>query len=183
MKKLIAITALLFMVPMLASAQGELHPYRGQGYLFVGEGTHQMGLTAGFGGEGYFYKGLGAGAELEATGMGGTTNVNSSLIGVGSADLSYHFFPKKNHLYPSPFVAGGYSILFGHDNWIQPPLVTARHYASGFNVGVGLDYFATRHLGMRFDVRYYGHGGILWASFPNLAQFSFTVFRIAFTFR
>ena len=183
MKGIITIIALLLMGPAWLPAQEADQQPHGQGYLFVGEGTHQMGLTAGFGGEGYFYKGLGAGAELEATGMGGTTNVNSSLIGVGSADLSYHFFPKKNHLYPSPFVAGGYSILFGHDNWIQPPLVTARHYASGFNVGVGLDYFATKHVGMRFDVRYYGHGGILWASFPNLAQLSFTVFRIAFTFR
>lgn len=183
MKQVIAIIALLLMGPAWLSAQETDHQPHGQGYLFVGEGTHQMGLTAGFGGEGYFYKGLGAGGELEATGMGGTIHNNSDLIGVGSADLSYHFFPKKIHLYPSPFVAGGYSILFGHDGWIQPPPAPTRHYTSGFNVGVGLDYFATKHVGMRFDVRYYGHGGILWAAFPNLAQLSFTVFRIGFTFR
>jgi opacity protein-like surface antigen len=181
MKEVITIVALLLMGPAWLPAQERDNQPQGQGYVFVGGANHEMNLVAGLGGEAYCCKGLGGGVELGAAGRGGNTKY---LIGVVSPDLSYHFFPKKIHMYPSPFVEGGYSLFFGHDVWIQPPGVFTGHYTSGFNVGVGLDYFATKHIGMRLEARYYGHGGrILWAAFPNLAQLSFTAFRIAFTFR
>ena len=95
MRRIIAKAALLLMLPALATAQNTDHRSRGLAYVFVGAGTHQMGLTAGFGGEGYVYKGLAMGLEVGTAGVGTSTNGNPNWIGLGSADASYHFFPKK----------------------------------------------------------------------------------------
>jgi hypothetical protein len=187
MKKLIATVALLLMVPAWGSAQDTDHQPHGLGYVFLGLGTQGMGFTSGFGGEGYLSKGLGLGAEVGAAGLGASNNRNPNIIGVGSVDLSYHFFPKKIHGKPVPFVEGGYTIFFGQDvELLSPgcPLFGCGHYQNGFNIGGGIDIFGTKHAGVRFDVRYNGHGGrILWASYPNLAQLSFVAFRIGLTFR
>jgi hypothetical protein len=185
MKVFIVIVVLFLIVPASVWAQETDHHPRGLGYVFIGAGTHQMGLTTGFGGEGYFYKGLGMGAELEAAGIGASTNDNSNLVGIGSADLSYHFFPKKIRGAAAPFVEGGYSNFFGQDVFLHyPGYRSYGNYQHGFNIGGGIDIFATKHLGVRFDVRYNGHGGrILWASFPNEAQLSFVAIRIGLTLR
>ena len=93
MKRLIAIAALLLMVPALASGQNTEHPYRGQGYLFLGFGTGTGGgylpvvKQLGFGGEGFLYKGLGVGAEAAYANWGGYYNE----AWIGSGDISYHF--------------------------------------------------------------------------------------------
>jgi hypothetical protein len=179
MKKLITAAALLLMVPTLALAQNTDHQSRGLGYLFVGSATNQMSMTAGFGGEGYVYKGLGIGVDLETAGWNKSNNGNPNWIGLGSADLSYHLFAKKAKGYAAPFVTGGYSLFFGQDTDSGTGSI-----AHGLNVGGGIDLFASKHLGVRFDVRYYGHGDhILWASFPNVAQLSLVSFRIGLTFR
>lgn len=191
MKKLIATAALLFVVPMFASAQNADHQPQGLGYVFFGAGSHKMGLTTGFGGEGYVSKGLGGGVEVGTAGLGRSTNGNSNWIGVGSADLSYHLFSKKIQGSAAPFVAGGYTIFFGQDVFLQypgppssGPVPGRGNFTNGFNVGGGIDIFASKHAGVRFNVRYNAHGGrILWASFPSLAQFSFVAFRIGMTFR
>jgi len=160
--------ALGLIVPALVSAHSRDHQSRAVGYVFVGAGAHNMGLTTGFGGEGYVYKGLGVGASA---------NDNSNLIGVGSADLSYHFFLKKGKV--APVVAGGYTLFFGQDTDVGTGSI-----AHGANVGGGVDIFASKHAGLRLDVRYNAHGDhILWASFPDTAQFSFVAFRIGVTFR
>jgi len=179
MKKLIVVIAWLFLIPMLALAQNADHPPRWQGYGFVGAGTHEMSPTAGFGGEVYVFKGLGIGAEVGVGGLDIHGDQNM-MIGVGSADLSYHFFPKKIRGNAAPFVAGGYTLFFGHNAADGEKDVTP----DGFNIGGGVDVFATKHVGVRFDVRYHGHGGrILKYTFPDVAQFSFVAFRIGVTFR
>jgi len=185
MKKVIATAVLLLLVPTLALAQDTVQQPGGQGYVFVGAGTHGMGLTAGFGGEYIDKSGLGVGLEVGSAGLGTSANGNQNIIGVGSADLSYHFLPKKIQGHAAPFVTGGYTIFFGQDvNIHYPDLWKAGNYTHGFNVGGGIDIFATKHAGVRFDVRYNAHGGrILWASYPNLDQLSFVSFRIGLTFR
>ena len=185
MRRIIAKAALLLMLPALATAQNTDHRSRGLAYVFVGAGTHQMGLTAGFGGEGYVYRGLGMGLEVGTAGVGTAANGNPNWIGLGSADASYHFFPKKLPGRAAPFVAGGYTNFFGQDVFLQyPGPRSPGNFVHGFNVGGGVDLFASKHAGVRFDVRYNAHGGrILWASFPSLAQFSFVAFRIGLTFR
>lgn len=182
MKTFIFITALLILVPPLAWSQEASHPPHGQGYGIVGAGSHQMGLNAGFGAEGYIYKGLGMGLEAGGVGLTGDDN---KMTGVASADTSYHFFPKKIRGNAAPFVSGGYTAFFGHNTHTgtgfggHKPLMT-----QGFNIGAGVDVFASKHTGVRFDVRYYGHGGrILNYIFPDVDQFSFVAFRIGLTFR
>jgi len=182
MKRIIMTALFLLMVLASVSAQDTDHPPRGQGYAFIGAGSRLMSPTVGFGGEVYVYKGLGMGVEVGGAGLTGNSN---KMTGVGSADLSYHFFPKKLLNNAAPFVAGGYTVFFGHNThtgtglWGHKPLAT-----SGFNVGGGVDVFATKHVGLRFDVRYHGHGGrILNYVFPNVDQFSFTAFRVGVTFR
>jgi hypothetical protein len=138
-----------------------------------------MGITAGFGGE-YIGGGVGLGVEFAAAGLGTVEGegccLNPNTIGMGSADLFYHFFRKK---VVAPFVAGGYTTFFGQDTDTR-----GGNHTNGYNVGGGVDLFASKHGSLRFDVRYNGHGGrILWASFPNDAQLDFLAFRIGFTFR
>ena len=182
MKKLIVVAALVFLtIPASTPAQETASPPRGQGYAFVCGATHSMGLTTGVGGELYSSTGLGAGLELGAAGLTtkGDAYYGSYLTGVGSADVSYHHFSKAGNRI-SPFVAGGYTILFGHNAGLRGKDVKT----NGYNVGAGADLFASRHAGLRFDVRYYGHGGrILKNRYPDVTEFSFVAFRIAFTFK
>jgi len=189
MKGLIVAAGFLLMLPAFAPAQDADYLPRGQGYIFFGLATHKLGATAGFGGEFYSAMGLGGSFEGATTGFYKSTNGNSNWIGLGSADLTYHFFPKKIQGHAAPFVSGGYTNFFGQDvcsgvGPCGPGHVYGGNHTNGFNVGGGVDVFAAKRVGVRFDVRYYGHGGrILWASFPNDAQLNFVAFRVGVTFR
>src|SRR5208337_2662052 len=106
MKKLIARAALLLLVPMLASAQDADHQYNRQGYLFVAAGpTSPLTVHFGGGGEGFVYKGLGLGGELERS----TQFWEGASLGtwIGSADVSYHFWPSTKNRKLEPYVIGG----------------------------------------------------------------------------
>jgi hypothetical protein len=188
MKALIATVILLLAAAASASAQNTNeqstgHRSPGLGYVFVGDATHGMGLAGGFGGELSSSSGLGMGLEVGAVGFTrrGDQYYNSYATGVGSADVLYHYYSKKTELRTvSPFVAGGYTILFGHNSVPMGKDVET----NGFNIGGGVDLFATKHAGLRFDVRYYGHGGrILKNAYPDVVEFSFVAFRIGLTFR
>lgn len=186
MKRLIAVLVLLVMTPAGALAQNSDspnadHPPRGMGYGFVAGGSEGMSPYAGLGGEVRVANGFGVGAEIGATSLTGDAN---KTTGLGSLDLLYHHFPKKLRGNVAPFLAGGYTAFFGHNTHEgtgfgdHKPLMT-----EGFNVGGGIDVFATKHIGVRLDLRYYGHGGrILNYVYPNLQQFSFVAFRVGVTF-
>ena len=192
MKRLIATAALMLFVPALAPAQEVDQAPRVLAYGFGGFATHRMAANAGFGAEFYLYKGLAVGPEFGAAGIKGHANntpgANPNIIGLGSLDASYHFYTKAARGQVAPFVAGGYTAFFGQDT--DTPSGNVQH---GYNLGGGLDLLASKHFGLRFDVRYYGHGGrILWASFPAecgvvsgpfYCQLSFTAIRFALTFR
>jgi hypothetical protein len=179
MKTLIAMMALLLTLPASLSAQSADQKSQGLGYTFIGGGTHSMGATWGFGGEYLNKTGWGVGAEMATAGWDTSTNGNRNWIGMGSLDFSYHIFTKKNRSGVVPFVEGGYTNFFGQDTDTPGGNTT-----NGFNVGGGVDLFASKHVGARFDVRYNGHGGrILWASFPQDSQFNFVAFRFGLTFR
>ncbi len=181
MNKFTTTVAMFMMTTGIVFAQETNHQPLGLGYVFVGDATHSMGPAAGFGGELTSSSGLGLGLELGATGFTrpGDIHYNSYTIGVGSADVMYHYFDKKTkRQIISPFVAGGYNTLFGHSS------LSLGKNTSGFNLGGGVDLFASKHAGLRFDARYYGHGGsILKNAYPDLAEFSFVAFRVALTFR
>jgi hypothetical protein len=188
MKALIAAVVLLISGAALAKAQNTDekstdHQPPPLGYVFVGDSTHGMGFTGGFGGELSSSSGLGGSLEVGAAGFTrkGDVYYNSYTTGVGSADVLYHYYSKKAELRAfSPFVAGCYTILFGHNS--DPGGKNVK--TNGFNIGGGVDLFATKHAGVRFDVRYYGHGGrILKNAYPDVPEFSFVAFRVGLTFR
>lgn len=182
MKRIILATVLVVMSPAVMRAQASPRPPRGQTYLFIGGATHQMGATAGFGGEVYFFHGLGAGVEVATAGFNTSTLGNPNWIGLGSADASYHFFLHRSHV--APFLAGGYTNFFGQDVRLLSGVEPGRSFTNGYNIGGGVDLLATKHVGFRFDVRYYGHGGrVLWPSFPTEAQLHFVAFRVGLTLR
>jgi hypothetical protein len=190
MKRLFATVAVLLNLHTLTLAQDADRPPRGQGYIFIGAATHQLGASAGFGGEFYSAMGLGGGFEGATVGFNSSANGNSNWIGMGSADVTYHFFRKKIEGHAVPFVSGGYTSFFGQDTLTYPLPTSGCAYScggnhtNGFNIGGGADILVAKHAGVRFDLRYYGHGGrILWASFPNDAQLNFVAFRIGLTFR
>jgi opacity protein-like surface antigen len=178
----IIVTAILFiLLPRFAAAQKPDHPPRGLGYGFVGAGTAGMGLNSGIGGELGIANGFGVGAEVGGIGL--TAQDDNKVTGVGSLDLIYHHFPKKLRGNAAPFLTGGYATFFGHNTHTEFGGGGAYH-THGFNLGGGVDLFATSHLGVRLDLRYYGHGGrILNWVYPNVQQFSFVAFRIGMTFR
>jgi hypothetical protein len=177
-KTIIALAALLLFVPALAAAQSTDQSPRGLGYIFVGPATNHMALTAGFGGEGYVSKSLALGLEAGTTGFTTTSRGNPNWIGLASANLSYHFFLRQYKGKVAPFVTGGYTNFFGQDT------DAGGNTTNGLNVGGGIDLFSSKHVGLRFDARYYAHGGrILWPSFPSGTDFNFTAFRIGLTFK
>ena len=184
MKKLITAFVWLLAVPGVASAQESKYPTWGIAYAYFGRSNRNMGQTTGFGAEGSVFRNLGLDLDLGAAGLGESSNGNRNTIGVGSADASYHFFRKSVQERVVPFVTGGYTMFFGQDVFLRPGIRYNANLQHGYNLGAGVDLFATKHVGARFEVRYYGHGGrILWASYPNLPQLSFTAVRFAFTFR
>jgi hypothetical protein len=175
MKKLMATAALLLLVPMLASAQNADESYA-EGYFFVapilaGPGSaveHRGGVSTGFGGNVVAYKGLGFGSEV----VYAHGNGNSS-VGTASLDFTYHFLSKPNHSKPNqrnlePFASVGQSFYFGH-----------RGSANGYNLGGGVNYWVTKRVALRFEVRDHAHIG------PDqfLGARNFLAFRFGMTFR
>lgn len=175
MKELIATAALLLMAPALASAQEADYQPRGQGYFYFGPaarvspttffpGAGGVAMTTGLGAEGFIYRGLGVGAEVGYAGP--HWSFDSSGMGVGSVDASYHFFPRKKNGRVEPFVAGGYSLYFGHGK------------ANGFNVGGGVNVWLGHRAALRLEVRDFGNAGIILPAVDN-----FIAFRFGMTFR
>ncbi|HEY2933282.1 MAG TPA: hypothetical protein VGK99_16195 [Acidobacteriota bacterium] len=135
MKKAILFLCVLLFVPSLSSGQSRS---AGQGYAFGA-----IGATApdpygplyhfGVGGEGFVYKNVGAGGEI-----GFLTSEFRDVLGVFSANGSYHFQPHKKW---DPFVTAGYTLLFREET------------ANFFNLGGGTNYWIRDNLGLRMEFR------------------------------
>lgn len=152
MKKVIVTAVLLLVVPALARAQAYGHRYWGEGYAFYGRRTGTPGTSiGGAGGEVFIYKGLAAGGEV------GTTIGNpDDRITIGSADASYHFFCCRASRKVELFAGGGYSYLWGDINthgYTFPESLGQDRY--GPNFSQGLIVWATKRVGVRFEVREY----------------------------
>jgi hypothetical protein len=161
MKTLIVVIA-LSLAPALAPAQGADHQYRGEGYLFIGEGTYPengglYGVSyAGGGGELRLLKGLGVESELGVMGRPGVWGE-----GLSSVDPSYQFLRTSSKPKLVPFVEAGYTRTFANnDNF---PL------GSLFNFGGGIHYWPFKRWGMRLEFRdYVAHGGFVTNHYPAL---------------
>jgi hypothetical protein len=196
MKILIAILALLLMTPHSALAQDAQKQSQGEGYVFIAPivsntqyifnpayagvifplGTPPLpnlffqkrgGVNTGFGGEVFVYKGLGVGAEAGYLAPDWSFSGNNG-VGVVSLDGLYHFLAKKNHHKIEPFVVGGYSLYYGD----------RRSFQNGFNFGGGMNWWFSKHAGLRLEFREQDHIHDFHSQFTRVVAF-----RIGMTFR
>ena len=151
MKMLIARAVLLLTMPALLWAQDADHPYRGQGYLFFGAGPGTGGPTkpvfkqVGGGGEGFLYKGLGVGAEVEyANPSEGSNEFTNALV--GSAYFSYHFGRHAKRGKVDPFALGGFSV-------VGPAQAGGGRGSLAGNFGGGANWWLATHAALRFEFR------------------------------
>lgn len=183
MKKLMVLVGLLLAVPALARAQNADHPYRGQGYVFLGFGfgeipgysgpipyinypsSFQNMRQLGFGGEGFLYKGLGAGAEASHASWGGSYDT----AWIGSGDLSYHFRRHAARFGVDPFVLGGVSI-------VGPTQVGGGRGSPAGNYGGGANLWLAQHAALRLEFR-----DVVGADFWRFSHVM--SFRVGATFR
>jgi hypothetical protein len=131
--------------------------------------TGSGGSNTGFGGEVLGRNGLGAGVELAYAGPDWSFS-GSGAIGVGSANVSYHFLAYKDRKRIDPFATGGYSLYFGQRTT----------FVSGYNLGGGMNFWVLKHVALRSEIRY--QGGI--NAFDGFSQFQhYVAFRFGMTFR
>ena len=140
MKRVLIALFALAIVPASALAQKGDMP-RGWGYGFgaVGKSSGDFGRTTvhvGGGGEGLFYKGLGAGAEIGYLGRDGGFG---SGFGVASVNVVYHIARRGQKLVP--FVTGGATTAF------------STGATAGGNFGGGVQYWMKDRLALRFEFR------------------------------
>ena len=149
MHKLV-VCVLLVAAGSLAAADTREDDYHGQAFAQFGVGACSVGVQHYFqggcgaignligGGEGFVYRGLAIGGE------GGWAWINDGFkegVGVISVNPSYHFKGSPRFRALVPFVTGGYTALFRGGS------------LSGFNVGGGATWWASRHVGLRFEGR------------------------------
>lgn len=140
MSKLISAILLAAILPYAVAAQSKEH--RGQGYVFVAPTTTSeggSGVHFGVGGEGLVYKGLGLGGEI---GYLGAARELSQGAGILSPNVSYNFLRERGAGKVSPFVTGGYSLVF-----------TGGGSLNALNMGGGIHWWFKKHIGLRFEVR------------------------------
>lgn len=161
MKTIIVAALLVMAAPVLliaqqasgqGSAQPSAHRYWAEGYGFLGRRSGTPGTNiGGAGGDVFILKGLAAGGEV------GTTIGNpDDKITIWSADASYHFFCCRANRRVEPFAGAGFSYLTGDiktpDGVVYPD---SSNYRTGPNFNQGLIVWATKHVGVRFELREY----------------------------
>jgi hypothetical protein len=161
MKGLILAVALLLAVPALALAQDAGRQYRGEGYVFIGDGLYSedyghLGVGhVGGGGEVFLFKGLGVESELGAMGRPGE---GIALFSIGP---SFRLLSSSSKSKVVPFVDAGYTRAFGNDGFT--------HSDNLFNFGGGIHYWPFKRVGLRLDFRdYVDHGRVETNHFPAL---------------
>ena len=181
MKNLIRTAVLLLVLPAMVRGADADNSVQGRFYSFIapivsfpydgygGPGTSVIGNNTGFGGEVVTHKGAGVGIELGYAGNW-SFNGTGSALGVGSADVTYHFLGDKSGRKTEAFVTGGYTLYYGERTTTQ----------SGYNLGVGVNLWLTKHIAPRLELRY--QGGI--DGFHGFSQFGELIaFRFGMTFR
>jgi hypothetical protein len=153
MRVLVCIATVLI-AAMQCAAEEAVNSSKGQGYMFFAPGVGNIGpnslnLHIGAGGEGFIYKGLALGVEIGGVGpWPGTTEsgINGPgfadwVVGLGSANISYHVLPKTTDRKLEPFLTAGYSLFF------------RAGVSHGTNVGGGANLWLRRNVATRFEVR------------------------------
>lgn len=165
MKKQMLGVLVLMLIPSMALAQAGQES-RGHGYVYFAPGVtapeSEGILHIGGGGEAFFNRYLGAGADI---GYVAPYSSFSDGIGIFSPNVVARFRPKNKENKIEPFVTGGYSLFFRSGT------------VSGANFGGGVNWWVKEHLGLRFEIR-----DNIWVPQGDEA-IHFVGFRIGFTFR
>lgn len=152
MKVLVAVATVFIAAGQCAGAH-DVNGSSGQGYVFFAPGLGNIGpnranIHIGAGGEGFIYKGLAIGPEIGGVGPWSTKSSGAKLggfgdwvVGLGSANLSYHLLPKTSDRKLEPFVTAGYSLFF------------RAGLSHGTNVGGGANVWLTKNIATRFEIR------------------------------
>jgi hypothetical protein len=143
MKKIKAVTfwiAMIGAIPAAASAQVTAvgYAFGAPGFATCGCGESMTTLHAGGGGEARIADTLGIGADV---GYLGPFEYFSEGFGMLSVNGSYYLQTPGGGHRIRPFVTTGYTMAFRDGN------------AHLWNVGGGLDYWTSRRVGLRFEVR------------------------------
>jgi hypothetical protein len=136
-------STVLSLMLMASFVEGVATAQSSNGYMIGGVGSYSSKLIsqAAIGGEMFFGKGVGAGAEL-----GFIAGHNS--FGFLSVNGYYHLAHNGATRKLDPFLTGGYTLAFD-------PLVLfgSRSASNGANLGAGLNYWFLHHLGVRAEFR------------------------------
>jgi hypothetical protein len=138
MKRVLIAVFVLGLFPASGMAQSDAPRGWGYGFGAIGGTSGDFGRTMaqfGAGGEGLFFKGLGAGAEVSYV----TRTDGGNAFGLLSTNLTYHFVKPGSSQKLVPFVTGGPSLTF--------------RGAAGGNFGGGVQYWMKDRLGLRLEFR------------------------------
>lgn len=121
--------------------------YNGHGYAVVGLGAPEGAKLAdlisfGAGGEGFLWKGLTLGTDLNYVVPRQATDEG---IGMWNLMTGWHFTNRTREQKVIPFFTGGYSLAFRSST------------LSLFNYGGGINYWFRPRVGLRVEVRDYRH--------------------------
>jgi opacity protein-like surface antigen len=132
-------------------------PHRGADSLchqtYGGAGVH-----LGVGGEGFFNRFVGVGAEA---GYVGGSRTSKSDAGILSPNFVARFLAKDDKNKVEPFVTGGYTLFYHQETytWYYPNLgwvpFTESKFRNGANLGAGVNLWASERIGVRFEFRDY----------------------------
>lgn len=169
MRRIIATITLLFIVPLVAAAQGEHYQnsIQGHGFFAVG-GIVGCGCTVehvGFGADGFLYKGVAVGLDAGYAHWGPYDEESW----IASGDLSYHFGRNAGVGKVDPYTFVGITGEFPADEGRGNAAV---------DFGVGATLWLSRRIGLRLEGRDYATGGNELYVGTHLPEF-----RIGFTFR
>jgi hypothetical protein len=125
------------------------------------------GNNTGFGLDLLGRAGVGGEIEVGYANSNWSFSGNDSAIGIGSIDLTDHFFGAKRNRRLDPFAAGGYSLYFGERTTFR----------NGFNLGVGANYWLRKHFALRSEIRFQGGIDTLggYSQFTHFVAFRFGI--------
>ena len=159
-KKLILGTLILGLVPCLGQAQSSEYS-KGHGYAFGGAGGQTdggAGVHLGVGGEGFFNRFVGVGAEVGYVGGSGRSKSDAGIL---SPNFVARFLAKDNKNKVEPFVTGGYTLFYHgvteyrlNSGFGYSPFNVHR-LENGVNLGAGANWWVSERLGLRFEFRDY----------------------------
>ncbi|HUU13422.1 MAG TPA: outer membrane beta-barrel protein [Terriglobia bacterium] len=144
MKQLIGTILLIGLLPLFAAAQDSEYS-KGQGYVYfapgfaAAEGETGKGVAhIGGGGEGFFTRNLGLGADV---GYLVPFEAFSDGIGTFSPNFVARFRAKSDKNKVEPFVTGGYTLFFRQGS------------ANEVNFGGGANWWFKERVGLRIELR------------------------------